>query len=318
MGPGGPPRPSFGGPPGAGPPPGDRPPFGGGGGGGGPRDARGRDDRATEPRVNRRIRVREVRVIADDGSQLGILATDDALKRAEEKGLDLVEVQPMARPPVCKIMDYGKFKYEQKRKASELKKKQTVVEVKEVKFRPKTGVHDFDTKVRHLREFLVEGNKARVTIMFRGREIVHPEIGHDILRKVAEIIADIAQVELPPRMEGKQMFMIVAPGKAPARKPGFPAPMQAQPQIQQPQSTASALAALATPSAPAPAPAASTNTPTAPAPSTAPPAPVAPPPAPVAAAPKAPPAPPAPAKPAPPPQRPPPPRSSGPVNFSKK
>ena len=162
--------------------------------------------------------MREVRVIAEDGSQLGILPTEDALRRAEEKGLDLVEVQPMSRPPVCKIMDYGKFKYEQKRKASELKKKQTVVEVKEVKFRPKTGQHDFDTKVRHLREFLEEGNKGRVTIMFRGREIVHPEIGQEILRKVADAISDIGQVELPPRMEGKQMFMIVAPGKAPVKR----------------------------------------------------------------------------------------------------
>jgi translation initiation factor IF-3 len=208
-------------------PPGPRPGgFGGppGGGYGGPsgpgdRGPRGRDDRNNEPRVNRRIRVREVRVIAEDGSQLGILPTDDALRRAEEKGLDLVEVQPMSRPPVCKIMDYGKFKYEQKRKASELKKKQTVVEVKEIKFRPKTGQHDFDTKLRHLREFLEEGNKGRVTIMFRGREIVHPEIGQEILKKVAEAISDIGQVELPPRMEGKQMFMIVAPGKAPARRP---------------------------------------------------------------------------------------------------
>ncbi len=315
MGPGmGPPRPGFGGPPGAGPPPGGGPPFGGGGGGG-PRDARGRDDRATEPRVNRRIRVREVRVIADDGSQLGILATDDALKRAEEKGLDLVEVQPMARPPVCKIMDYGKFKYEQKRKASELKKKQTVVEVKEVKFRPKTGVHDFDTKVRHLREFLVEGNKARVTIMFRGREIVHPEIGHDILRRVAEIISDIAQVELPPRMEGKQMFMIVAPGKAPARRPGFPAPMQApSPQAQQPMSTASALAALATAAPPASATVPPTTAPAVPAATPV----AAPVPAPaVVAAPK--PAAPAPAPPKPAPApKPAPQRSSGPVNFSKK
>jgi translation initiation factor IF-3 len=116
-------------------------------------------------------------------------------------------------------MDYGKFKYEQKRKASELKKKQTVVEVKEVKFRPKTGQHDFDTKLRHLREFLEDGNKGRVTIMFRGREIVHPEIGQEILKKVAEAISDIGQVEVGARMEGKQMFMIVAPGKAPARRP---------------------------------------------------------------------------------------------------
>lgn len=166
--------------------------------------------------------MREVRVIGDDGSQLGILPTEDALRRAEEKGLDLVEVQPMARPPVCKIMDYGKFKYEQKRKASELKKKQTVVEVKEVKFRPKTGQHDYETKLRHLREFLGEGNKVRATIMFRGREIVHPEIGHEILKKVSEAVSDIAQVELAPRMEGKQMFMIIAPGKAPARKPYVP------------------------------------------------------------------------------------------------
>ena len=133
---GGPPGPrpgGFGGPPGGGG-------FDGGPRGpGGPGGPRGRDDRNNEPRVNRRIRVREVRVIAEDGSQLGILPTDDALRRAEERGLDLVEVQPMSRPPVCKIMDYGKFKYEQKRKASELKKKQTIVEVKEVKFRPKTG-----------------------------------------------------------------------------------------------------------------------------------------------------------------------------------
>ena len=237
----------------------------------------------------------------------------------------------MARPPVCKIMDYGKFKYEQKRKASELKKKQTVVEVKEVKFRPKTGIHDFDTKVRHLREFLGDGNKARVTIMFRGREIVHPEIGHDILRRVAEIISDIAQVELPPRMEGKQMFMIVAPGKAPARKPGFPAPMQAPPQqMQQPMSSASALAALATPTPP-PVPVPVAVAPAAPvvvavaapvvvavaAPVVV--APVAPTPVAAAAvvAPKAA-VPAAPVKPSGPAPRPAPPRSSGPVNFSKK
>ena len=126
-----------------------------------------------------------MRVIADDGAQLGIIPTDEALRRAEEKGLDLVEVQPMARPPVCKIMDYGKFKYQQKRKAAEQKHNQKVIEVKEVKFRPKTGKHDFDTKVRHLREFLAEGDKAKVTIMFRGREIVHPEIGHDVHKRVA-------------------------------------------------------------------------------------------------------------------------------------
>jgi translation initiation factor IF-3 len=193
-------------------PPGDRGP------GGPPGRGPPRDDRTAEPRVNRRIRVREVRVIGDDGSQLGILPTEDALRRAEEKGMDLVEVQPMSRPPVCKIMDYGKFKYEQKRKAAEMKKKQKIVEVKEVKFRPKTGEHDYETKVRHAREFIGDGDKVKVTIMFRGREIVHPEIGQDILKRVAENMADVASVELHARMEGKSMFMIMAPGKAPPKR----------------------------------------------------------------------------------------------------
>ncbi|OGQ13405.1 MAG: translation initiation factor IF-3 [Deltaproteobacteria bacterium RBG_16_71_12] len=164
-----------------------------------------------------------MRVIADDGAQLGILPTDEAMRRAEEKGLDLVEVQPMARPPVCKIMDYGKFKYQQKRKAAEQKHNQKVIEVKEVKFRPKTGKHDFDTKVRHLREFLAEGDKAKVTIMFRGREIVHPEIGHDVLKRVAEAVGDVAMIELAPRMEGRSMFMVVAPAKPGQKKTAFPA-----------------------------------------------------------------------------------------------
>lgn len=174
--------------------------------------------RNDEPRVNRRIRIREVRVIDPDGNQLGILPTEEALRRAEDMGLDLVEVQPNARPPVCKIMDYGKFKYQQKRKASEAKKNQHLVEVKEVKFRPKTDKHDFDVKVNRLRRFIGEGNKSKVTIMFRGREIVHPEIGQDILRRVADAIADIAMVEQQPRMEGRQMFMVVAPQKGAAQK----------------------------------------------------------------------------------------------------
>lgn len=168
--------------------------------------------------MNRRIRVREVRVIGPDGTQLGILPTDEALRRSEDLGLDLVEVQPMARPPVCKIMDYGKFKYQQKRKASEAKKNQHLVEVKEVKFRPKTDKHDFDVKVNRLRRFIGEGNKSKVTIMFRGREIVHPEIGQDVLRRVSEAVADVAVVEMSPRMEGRQMFMVVAPAKSGAQK----------------------------------------------------------------------------------------------------
>ncbi len=180
-------------------------------------------DRTNEPRVNRRIRVREVRVIGADGSQLGILPTEEALRLAETSELDLVEVQPTARPPVCKIMDYGKFKYQQKRKANEAKKNQKQFEVKEVKFRPKTDKHDFDVKVNRLRRFLEDGDKSKVTIMFRGREIVHPEIGQDILRRVAEAVSDIAIVESHARMEGRQMFMVVAPGKGKRQAPAAPA-----------------------------------------------------------------------------------------------
>ncbi|MEI6790380.1 MAG: translation initiation factor IF-3, partial [Myxococcaceae bacterium] len=128
---------------------------------------RGSRQRTIEPRVNRRIRVLDVRVIMEDGEQLGVLPTAEALRRAESMGLDLVEVSPMAKPPVCKIMDYGKFKYQQKRKANEAKKKQQVIELKEIKFRPKTDVHDFDTKVNRLKSFLLEGNKGKVTVMFR-------------------------------------------------------------------------------------------------------------------------------------------------------
>ena len=201
-----------------------------------------------------------MRVIADDGAQLGIIPTDEALRRAEEKGLDLVEVQPMARPPVCKIMDYGKFKYQQKRKAAEQKQNQKTIEVKEVKFRPKTGKHDFDTKVRHLREFLGDGDKAKVTIMFRGREIVHPEIGHDVLKRVAEAITDVAMIELAPRLEGRSMYMVVAPAPPGQRKTVFPSapppppPAAASPGV----AAASPGAAAASPGAAAALPASAT------------------------------------------------------------
>ena len=174
---------------------------------------RGSRQRTIEPRVNRRIRVLDVRVIMEDGEQLGVLPTQEALRRAESMGLDLVEVSPMAKPPVCKIMDYGKFKYQQKRKANEAKKKQQVIELKEIKFRPKTDVHDFDTKVNRFKSFLLEGNKGKVTVMFRGREIVHPQIGFEMLKRVAERIQEEAVVESPARMEGRQMVMIVGPLK---------------------------------------------------------------------------------------------------------
>jgi translation initiation factor IF-3 len=174
--------------------------------------------RSVEPRINRRIRVPEVRVITEDGEQLGVLATQEAVRRAEALGLDLVEVSPMAKPPVCKIMDYGKFKYQQKRKTAEAKKKQQVIELKEVKFRPKTDIHDFNVKVGRLRSFLAEGNKGKVTVMFRGREIVHPEIGQDMLKRVAEVLQEEASVESPPRMEGRQMVMILGPAKGAVQK----------------------------------------------------------------------------------------------------
>lgn len=165
------------------------------------------------------------------------MPTEVALQKAQAEGLDLVEISPMAKPPVCKLMDYGKFKYETKKKASEAKKKQVLVQLKEVKLRPKTDEHDYDFKVKNVRRFLEEGNKARVTIMFRGREITHREIGHDILRDVAEDVKDVGVIEQAPRQEGRQMFMILAPnpkaraqlreqaakGGAPAKKAERPA-----------------------------------------------------------------------------------------------
>ncbi|OJH35702.1 translation initiation factor IF-3 [Cystobacter ferrugineus] len=141
-----------------------------------------------------------------------------ALERAQSEGMDLVEVNPMAKPPVCKIMDYGKFKYEEKKRASEAKKKQVVVHLKEVKLRPKTEEHDYEFKVRNVRRFLEEGNKAKVTIMFRGREITHKELGSAILDDVIKDLKDVAVVEQMPRMEGRQMFMIIAPNPKVAQR----------------------------------------------------------------------------------------------------
>jgi translation initiation factor IF-3 len=179
-------------------------------------------------RVNRRIRVPEVRVIGADGAQMGIMRTDEALRIAEDGGLDLVEVSPKAMPPVCRIMDYGKFKYEQSKQQQKAKKHQSTVILKEIKFRPKTDDHDFDFKVKHIRRFLSEGNKAKLVIIFRGREIVHPETGQAMLKAVVEACNDIAVVEQNPMMEGRRMLMVIAPrggvirpvtGSAPAPRP---------------------------------------------------------------------------------------------------
>lgn len=159
-----------------------------------------------------------MRVVGPAGEQFGVLTLEAALEKANEFGFDLVEVNPMAKPPVCKIMDYGRFKYEEKKKASEAKKKQVIVHLKEVKLRPKTEEHDYGFKIRNIRRFLEEGNKARVTIMFRGREITHKELGQSVLDEVVGDLKEIAVVEQPPRMEGRQMFMILAPNAKVAQR----------------------------------------------------------------------------------------------------
>jgi translation initiation factor IF-3 len=170
-----------------------------------------REPRGPQIRINHRIRVPEVRVVAEDGSNLGVLPTDEALRRAQEVGLDLVEVNPKGTPPVCKILDFGKYKYEEKKKQREAKRKQTVVEVKEVKIRPKTDEHDLMVKVRAARKFLESGNKVKVTCRFRGREITHPERAQMQFHAFLGKVDDLANVEQTPLMEGKNMALILAP-----------------------------------------------------------------------------------------------------------
>ncbi len=168
-------------------------------------------DTTKKVRVNKQIRISPIRVIAADGAQLGIMEVDAALAAAIEQGLDLVEVAPMARPPVARIMDYGKFKFEQAKMARQAKKKQHVIHLKEVKFRPGIDDHDFMTKTRHAREFLAEGNKVKVTLMFRGRQIAHPELGREVVNRVAVELSDVAKIETDAKFEGKFMTMILAP-----------------------------------------------------------------------------------------------------------
>ena len=162
-------------------------------------------------RINDEIHVREVRVTSATGEQLGIMQTRDALRMAEEQHLDLVEVAPKARPPVCRIMDYGKYRYEQQKRDKEARKKQKVITIKEVKLRPNIEQHDFDVKLKNALKFVQEGNKVKVTIMFRGRELSHPELGREVLEKVAEQLKDMVSVERTAKLEGKNMTMILAP-----------------------------------------------------------------------------------------------------------
>lgn len=161
--------------------------------------------------INEEIRAREVRVVSDTNEQLGIMTLHEAIHAAEEKGLDLVEVAPNGRPPVCRIMNYGKFRYEQQKRDKEAKKKQKVFQVKEVKLRPNIEDHDFYVKLKNAQRFLAEGNKVKVSIMFRGREMAHPELGKDVLDRVAKELGDTIVREKPPKIEGRNMTMIIAP-----------------------------------------------------------------------------------------------------------
>ena len=162
-------------------------------------------------RINREIRAREVRVIDPEGKQLGILPLGEALRAAANFELDLVEVSPKSEPPVCRIMDYGKFKYQQSKKAHDARKKQTVVHLKEVKMRPKTEEHDFQFKVRHIERFLKEGNKTKVTVVFRGRELAHPDLGRNMMNRLTEEAKEWGKVEQLPKFEGRNLVMILAP-----------------------------------------------------------------------------------------------------------
>lgn len=170
---------------------------------------------AKEVRINRAIRVKEVRVIDPEGKQLGILPIFEALRVAGNYELDLVEVSPKSEPPVCRIMDYGKFKYQQQKKAHDAKKKQAVVHIKEVKMRPKTEEHDFQFKLRHIERFLKEGNKIKVTVVFRGRELAHPDLGRNMVNRVVEGIKEIGKVEQEAKFEGRNFVMILAPLQTP-------------------------------------------------------------------------------------------------------
>ncbi len=168
---------------------------------------------STEYRINDRIRGQKCRLIGIDGSQLGIFVTSEALRIADDQGLDLVEIAPTADPPVCKIMDFGKYKYELSMKEKAARKNQAKVEIKEMKFRPKVDKHDYETKKKHILRFLDAGAKVKVTIMFRGREMAHPELGLNILEKLAGELQDLAIIENQPKLEGRNMHMLIAPLK---------------------------------------------------------------------------------------------------------
>ena len=161
--------------------------------------------------MNREIRAQQIRVIDDEGNMLGVMTVPEALRIAEDRGLDLLEIAPTASPPTCKIMDYGKWKYEKKKQATAARKKQTVVTIKEVQMRPRTDQHDFETKMNHARRFLLDGDKVKVSLRFMGRELAQQELGMEVMQKAIAFVNDLALVESNPKMEGKQMFLMLAP-----------------------------------------------------------------------------------------------------------
>src|ERR671918_218688 len=173
---------------------------------------------SVDPRINERIRAPQVRLVGSDGTQIGIVPVAEALRRAQEADLDLVEVAPQANPPVCRIMDYGKYKYERAMRQKEARKKQARVEVKEIKFRPKIDRHDYETKKGQVIRFLNAGNRVKVTIMFRGREMAHTELGQRILDRLVEDLDGLAIVEQPSKLDGRNMVMVLAPTKKPAAR----------------------------------------------------------------------------------------------------
>jgi len=164
----------------------------------------------TGPNINHEIRADEIRVVGADGEMAGVMSVDEGVKLAEAAGLDLVEVSPNAKPPVCKILDYGKYKYEQQKKASEARKKQKTADVKEVKIRPGIEEHDYQVKMKNARKFLSNGDKVKVTMRFRGREMAHQQIGMDVLKRMIEELNDVGKVDLEPKMEGRQMIMVLS------------------------------------------------------------------------------------------------------------
>lgn len=164
--------------------------------------------------MNDRITAREVRVIDEEGEMLGVMSPQDALKIAQDKALDLIEIAPNAKPPTCKMMDYGKWKYENKKKAQVAKKKQTVISIKEIQIRPRTDDHDLETKMKNARKFLLAGDKVKVNLRYQGREMAHKEVGAKVLRRVIEKLGDLAVPEVEPKMEGRQLFVVMAPDAA--------------------------------------------------------------------------------------------------------